>query len=188
MPLEFKETTIAGLMLILTHQVVDKRGYFLKYFEKQTFFEKGLPIDFSDLCEIMSVKGTLRGMHYQSNPSQGRLVQVVSGSIFNVALDLREKSRTFGNYEYLNLTKGMAVFVPENFANGLLALEDNTITTCHFTGTYIAENCGGILWNDKELNIPWPVDTLGTPLNISEKDRNLQTFEQYRRKATCLNQ
>jgi dTDP-4-dehydrorhamnose 3,5-epimerase len=180
MPLEFKETGIAGLLIILTHQVADERGYFLKYFEKQAFLEKGLPVDFSDLCEIMSVKGTLRGLHYQSSPSQGRLVQVVGGSVFNVALDLREKSRTFGKYECLSLTKGMAVFVPENFANGLLALEDNTITTCQFTGTYVAEKCGGILWNDRELNIPWPVDVLGTPLVISEKDRNLQTIAQYR--------
>jgi dTDP-4-dehydrorhamnose 3,5-epimerase len=188
MPLRFKETPIAGLMLISVHRATDDRGYFLKYFEKRAFLERGLPVDFSDLCEIMSVKGTLRGMHYQSNPSQGRLIQVISGSVFNVALDLREKSSSFGMYECLTLSKGMAVFVPENFANGLLALEDNTITTCHFTGAYVAENCGGILWNDKELNIPWPVDTLGTPLIISEKDRNLQTFARYREKKICLNQ
>jgi dTDP-4-dehydrorhamnose 3,5-epimerase len=188
MPLEFKETAIAGLMIISAHQVADERGYFLKYFGKQAFLEKSLPVDFSDLCDIMSVKGTLRGMHYQGSPSQGRLVQVISGSIFNVALDLRGKSLTFGKYECLTLSKGMAVFVPENFANGLLALEDNTITTCHFTGTYVAEKCGGILWNDKELNIPWPVGVLRTPLIISEKDRNLQTFKQYRERETCLSQ
>jgi dTDP-4-dehydrorhamnose 3,5-epimerase len=187
MPLEFKETAIAGLMIILTRQVSDERGYFLKYFEKQAFSKKGLPVDFSDLCEIMSVKGTLRGMHYQSSPSQGRLIQVVSGSIFNVALDLRKKSCTFGKYDCLSLTKGMAVFVPENFANGFLALEDNTITACHFTGPYVAENCGGILWSDKELMIPWPLDVLGTPPVISEKDRNFQTFAQYKEKETCLN-
>jgi dTDP-4-dehydrorhamnose 3,5-epimerase len=181
MPIIFKETAISGLFIISAHQVADDRGYFLKYFEKQAFLERNLPVDFSDLCEIMSVKGSLRGMHYQSGPSQGRLIQVISGTIFNVALDLRNASSTFGKYECSTLLKGMAIFVPENFSNGILALEDNTITTCHFTGAFVAENCGGIFWNDRELNIPWPIGTLGVPVVISEKDKKLQTFEQYMR-------
>jgi dTDP-4-dehydrorhamnose 3,5-epimerase len=187
MPLELRETALAGLTIVLPHQIADERGYFLKYFEKQAFLERGLPADLSDLCEIMSVKGTLRGMHYQSSPSQGRLIQVISGTLFNVALDLRRGSISFGKYECLTLTKGMAVFVPENFANGLLALEDSAVA-CHFSGTYAAEKCGGILWNDKELNIPWPIGVLGIPPIISEKDRTLQTFKQYREREVCLSQ
>jgi dTDP-4-dehydrorhamnose 3,5-epimerase len=127
-------------------------------------------------------RGVIRGLHYQNTPSQARLFYVVSGSVFYVTLDLRKDSNAFGQYESFSLSEDrpQAVYTPENFAHGFLTLEDNTIIFYQSTGKYIPENCGGILWNDNELNIKWPVDDLNISVIISEKDRKLKTFECYK--------
>jgi dTDP-4-dehydrorhamnose 3,5-epimerase len=185
MALIFSNTAIAGLTLITPHQIREERGCFCKYFSKKNFEENSLPSDFSEFSVNMSYKkGTLRGMPYQHNPSQARLVYVITGSIFDVALDLRQNSNTFGKYEcfYLSANSYQAVFIPGDFAHGCLSLEDNTIICEQFTGDYIPENSGRIIWNDKELNIPWPINALNVPLIISEKDNDSQTFVQYRKR------
>jgi dTDP-4-dehydrorhamnose 3,5-epimerase len=176
------ETGIKGLLVIKPHQFSDERGFYNKYFEKDIFKKLGLPSDFSEFSEILSRKGTIRGLHYQNNPSQGKLIHVVTGSLFDVSVDLRRNSETFGKYKYFILRgdQEQAVYIPENFAHGFLALEDNTIFSYQCIGKYVPENCGGIIWNDKELNIPWPLDIIDVPILISEKDKNLQTFDQYK--------
>jgi dTDP-4-dehydrorhamnose 3,5-epimerase len=182
MAFSFFETDISDLVIIIPHQFRDKRGCYTKYFEKDEYKQRGLPIEFSEASEIVSCKGTLRGLHYQNNPSQGKLIHVVTGALFDVSVDLRKDSATFGKYEYFILrgNENKVIYVPEYFAHGFLVLEDNTIFSYQCTGKYIPENCGGIIWNDKELNIPWPFDAIGIPIKISEKDRSLQTFEQYK--------
>jgi dTDP-4-dehydrorhamnose 3,5-epimerase len=184
MPLVFSEAhNISGLTLIIPHHINDERGVFCKYFEKEVFKENGIVADFSESNVIKSgKKGTLRGLHYQNSPSQDRLLYVIAGSIFYVTLDLREGgSDTFGKYEYFYLSEDQpkAIYSPGNFAYGLLSLADNTIVSYQSDGRYMPENCGGILWNDSTLNIPWPIETLNAPLIISEKDRNWATFEQH---------
>jgi dTDP-4-dehydrorhamnose 3,5-epimerase len=184
MALIFSNTTIQGLTLITPHQVKEDRGHFCKFFNKKNFAENGLPSEFTEFSVNVSYKkGTLRGMPYQHNPSQGRLVYVITGSIFDVALDLRQDSDTFGKYECFDLSANnhQAVFIPGDFAHGCLSLEDNTIFCEQFTGEYIPKNSGRIIWNDTELNISWPINTLGVPLIVSEKDNNGKTFAQYKR-------
>ena len=180
MPILIEKTSIPDLYIITNHQFRDNRGYVIKYFEKDLYKEMGLATEFNESIEMMSKRGVLRGLHYQKNPLQGRLIQVTTGSIFNVAVDLRLDSATFGKYEGFYLDKEKAIFVPEDFANGYLVMVDETIVTCHFSGKSVTENSNGIIWNDSELNIPWPLDKLNVPIIISEKDKMLQTFSQYR--------
>lgn len=187
MSILLRETTISDLLVILAHEVNDERGYLIKYFDKDVFREKGLAVDFYESAEIMSNKGTIRGLHYQKNPSQARLIHVVTGLMFNAALDLRPASATFGKYETTYLASDRAIFIPEGFANGFLAMEDNTVIVCHYTNKFSAEGSGGILWNDTELNIPWPIDKLDSQLIISEKDKMLQLFKQYRENNSLQN-
>jgi dTDP-4-dehydrorhamnose 3,5-epimerase len=103
MVFSFFETSISDLMIIISHQFRDERGSYTKYFEKDEYKKKGVPIDFSESSEIVSYKGTLQGLHYQNNPSQGKLIHVVTGSLFDVSVDLRKDSSTFGKYEYFIL-------------------------------------------------------------------------------------
>jgi dTDP-4-dehydrorhamnose 3,5-epimerase len=126
----------------------------------------------------------LRGLHYQNVPSQERLVFIAMGSVFIVAVDLRKTSRTFGRHECFNLSAGQdkAVYIPGLFALGVLSLEENTVLCYNCTGDYLPEKCGGIIWNDRELNIPWPIDKLDSPLLLSEKDRKLQNFFDFQMK------
>jgi dTDP-4-dehydrorhamnose 3,5-epimerase len=181
MPILIKETSIPDLLIILTHQVNDERGYLTKYYDKNIFKEKGVTVDFIESTQIMSKKGVLRGLHYQKNPSQARLIHVNTGSIFNAALDLRPSSDTFGKYETFYLSREKAIFVPEGFANGFLAIDNDTIITCHFTNKFVAENNNGIIWNDLELQISWPFEKMNVPLIISEKDKTLQPFNQFKK-------
>ena len=180
MSILFHKTPIPDLFLITAHQVNDERGYLTKYYDKDIYKENGLTPCFCETAEIMSRKGVLRGLHYQINPSQARLIHVASGLIFNVSLDLRKTSATFGKYECCYISKDKAVFVPEEFANGFLAMEDS-IVVCHYSSKFISENCDGIIWNDTELGIPWPLQELNETLYISEKDKKLQLFSQYKR-------
>jgi dTDP-4-dehydrorhamnose 3,5-epimerase len=170
-------------MYITPHCFDDERGSFYKYFERNVFEEHGIPADFTELNVMKSYKeGTLRGLHYQDTPSQARLFCVITGSVFYVVLDLRKDSNSFGKYEcfYLSGDRPEAVYIPTNFAHGSLTLEDNTIVSYQSNGKYVPEKCSGIRWNDSILNIPWPIDTLDTPLILSEKDGKLQKFNEYK--------
>jgi dTDP-4-dehydrorhamnose 3,5-epimerase len=183
MAFEFFETGIPDLTVIAPHQFNDERGAYVKYFEENAFLEKRLPVNFSEITDIVSRKGALRGLHYQDNPSQGKLIHVARGAVFDVALDLREESPSFGKYEtfYLYGNQYKAVYIPERFAHGFLVLEDDTVFSYQCAGKYVPENCGGIIWNDKTLNIQWPIEKVSSPLILSEKDQKLQTFDQYRK-------
>jgi dTDP-4-dehydrorhamnose 3,5-epimerase len=181
MPILIEKTTISDLFIISNYQYKDDRGYLIKYFERDLYKEMGMATEFFESTDSMSNKGSLRGLVYQINPSQGRLIHVITGSIFNVALDLRPNSATFGKYECFYLSKDKTIFIPENFANGYLTLEDETIVNCQYTSKHIPENSNGIIWNDSELKIPWPLDSLDVPLIISEKDKKLQSFNLYKK-------
>lgn len=180
MPILIEKTAISDLYIITNHIFKDERGCIIKYFEKELYKENGLPTEFYESIEMISKKGVLRGLHFQTNPSQGRLIHVVAGTIFNVAIDLRTGSDTFGKYECIYLDRDKSIFIPEDFANGYLTIEENTIVTCQFTNRCVAENSIGIIWNDSGLNIPWPLENLDGQLTISEKDKVLQSFNQYR--------
>lgn len=178
----FKESTIKGLFVITPHMYPDDRGLYKKYYEKNIYAEHGIMDDFIESSDLYSKKGTLRGLHYQTVDSQAKLIHVISGTLFDVALDLRCDSDTFGKYhtELLKAEDHKVVYIPAGFAHGFISLEDNTVFSYQCSGKYIPEACGGILWNDPEINIPWPLKEYGVEKVIAtEKDKNWPTLSEY---------
>jgi dTDP-4-dehydrorhamnose 3,5-epimerase len=183
MAINFINTSISGLIVISTHRYDDSFFSLKKFFQKNVFDKFGLPSDFREANIISYKKGTLRGLHYQENPSQGKLIYIISGMLFVIALDLRKGSETFGKYENFTFTpeQNNAVYIPEDFATGILSLDDNTIISYNCTGEYMPGKCGGIIWDDRELDISWPIDKLSSPPLLSKKDKELQNFYEYQR-------
>lgn len=185
MAFQFEEhSTIKGLYVITPHLFTDFRGDYKKVYEKNAYAANGILHAFTETSEIVSGKGVLRGLHYQTENSQAKLVHVIKGKIFDVAVDLRPGSETLGQWAGFLLEEGdnKAVFIPENFAHGFLVLEDNTVFTYQCSGQYCPEYCGGIRWNDPSLNVAWPLDEIGMPI-LSEKDKSgTISVEEYRRR------
>lgn len=178
-----KESEIPGLMLLQMHQAEDNRGVYQKAFEKNQYAHFGLLPQFTEFSDIYSHKGVLRGMHYQTEESQAKLVHGIKGRLFDVAIDLRPESATFGRFhaELLVGGDGKAIYIPEGFAHGFLALDEDTIFSYQCTGRYIPEACGGIMWNDPDLAIPWPIAELERVI-VSEKDAAQESFRDFCRK------
>lgn len=172
-------TKIDGLYEIepLIHQ--DNRGYYIKIFEEDEFIKKGLPIHFLEENQSKSSKGVIRGLHFQHTHSQGKLARVVKGKIYQVAVDLRKDSKTFGKWVGVILSEEnkKMLYIPEGFASGFLSLENDTIFAYKCTDRYYPEEDSGIMWNDKDLNIDWPLDQVDD-LIISEKDQNWKPFKE----------
>lgn len=182
MAFEFSDTEIKGLMIIKPHMFPDDRGLYKKVFEKNIFAENGITCEFTESSDLYSRKGALRGLHYQTEESQAKLIHVISGILYDVAVDLREDSSTFGKYhaELLKAEENAVVFIPEGFAHGFISLTDNTVFSYMCSGRYIPESCGGIRWNDPELNIPWPLKEYGIENIIATvKDMNWPTLREY---------
>lgn len=178
----FHETEIPGLLIIEPHAFYDNRGLYEKNYEKSIFAEHGITCEFTESSDLHSKKGALRGLHYQIVDSQAKLIHVIYGTIFDVAVDLRKDSLTYGKYwaGILNDKSKKVVFIPEGFAHGFIALTDNTIFSYQCSGRYVPEACGGIRWDDPSLKIPWPLKEYGIDQVIAtEKDRNWPTFEEY---------
>ena len=182
MSFEFKKTELDGLIVIQPHMYPDDRGLYQKNYEKNIFAENGIVCEFAESSDLYSAKGALRGLHYQTEKSQAKLIHVISGVLFDVALDLRDDSPTFGKYhtELLKAEEHKVVFIPEGFAHGFIALTDNTVFSYQCSGAYIPSACGGIRWNDPELNIPWPLKEYGIEKVIAtEKDQNWPMLSEY---------
>ena len=183
MAFEFKKTKIAGLLVIQPHMYPDDRGLYKKCYERNIFAENGVTCTFTESSDLYSKKGALRGLHYQTVDSQAKLIHVISGVLFDVALDLREHSPTFGEYhtELLKAEDNKVIFIPEGFAHGFIALTDNTVFSYQCSGSYVPEACGGIRWDDPELRIPWPLKEYGVEKVIAtEKDKNWPTLSEYK--------
>lgn len=150
--------------------------------KKNFFSENGITCKFTESSDLYSCKGALRGLHYQTIDSQAKLIHVISGILFDVALDLREDSATFGKYhtELLKGEEDKTIFVPEGFAHGFISLTENTVFSYQCSGNYVPSACGGIRWNSPELNIPWPLEEYGIDQIIAtEKDRTWPTLSEY---------
>lgn len=185
MPFEFLKTDLEGLQIIIPHQFPDNRGLYKKCYERNIFAQNGITCEFTESSDLYSRKGALRGLHYQTECSQAKLIHVIAGVLFDVALDLREDSHTYGKYhaELLKAEEPRVIFIPEGFAHGFIALTENTIFSYQCSGKYIPEACGGILWSDPDLNIPYPLAEYGVKEVIAtEKDRNWDTLAEYTRK------
>ena len=183
MPFIFEETEVKDFLVITPHLYEDDRGIYQKNYEKEIFAEHGITCEFTESSDIYSRKGALRGLHFQTICPQAKLIHVIKGVLFDVALDLREGSDTFGQYhtELLTEEDKKILFVPGGFAHGFIALADSTIFSYQCSGRYVPEACGGIRWDDPELNIPWPLKEYGVKQIIAtEKDKNWPTFAEYR--------
>lgn len=169
MPFEFIELEIKGAFLVRPQIFGDNRGYFTETYKKSEFESAGIKWDFRQDNQSFSKKGTLRGLHFQREPyAQGKLVRVVKGKIFDVGVDLRIKSITYGKYisAILSEENKEMLWIPEGFAHGFLALEDSVVLY-KATSEYNKESEGGIIWNDPDVAVKWPEN----PLEISPKDK-----------------
>lgn len=169
---KFIETDIHGLYIIEPMVFGDTRGYFMETYHYNEFKEAGLEMTFVQDNQSKSRKGVLRGLHFQKAHPQGKLVRVISGEVFDVAVDIRKGSDTFGKWVGVVLTaeNKKQFYVPEGFAHGFLVLSDEAEFTYKCTDFYHPEDEGGIIWNDPEIGIEWPMKGIEEIL-LSEKDK-----------------
>lgn len=182
MAFDFKETKIPGVYIIQPQVFGDERGYFAEVFKAPDFAAHGIPTEFVQDNESSSSKGVLRGLHFQKEHTQGKLVRVTTGSVFDVAVDVRPGSATYGQWVGVELSanKKNMFWVPAGFAHGFLVLSDLAVFTYKCTDVYDPKSEGGIPWNDETLAIDWP--KLDCEYKTSEKDSihpgfNEQSFE-----------
>jgi len=168
----FIETKIKDLYIIEPKVFGDNRGYFMESYNKSDFFEAGLTQEFVQDNESKSKKGVLRGLHFQTKHTQGKLVRVTEGEVFDVAVDLRKDSATYGQWEGVTLTSEnkKQFYVPEGFAHGFLVLSDIAVFNYKCTDYYAPEFDGGVLWNDEDIAVEWPLEGIKEIL-LSEKDK-----------------
>ena len=169
---------IKGLCVIEPTVHGDKRGYFTETYNSRDMAEAGLDYDFVQDNQSSSVKGVLRGLHFQIHYPQTKLVRVIRGSVYDVAVDVRRGSSTFGKYYGIILTEEnhKQLLIPKGFAHGFLVLSDFA-EFCYKCDDYWHPNDeGGIIWNDPDILIAWP--EVNAPLNIIERDKNLPTLKE----------
>ena len=182
----FIETKLKGVYIIEPTVFGDNRGFFMETYHYEEFVKTGLNMVFVQDNHSKSKKDVLRGLHFQKKHPQGKLVKVVKGAVYDVAVDLRKGSPTFGKWVGVELTEDnkKMFYVPEGFAHGFITLEDDTEFLYKCTDYYHPEDEGGLIWNDPNLNISWPIDT---PI-LSEKDtkwlalKNLDFYFNYKEK------
>ena len=165
-------TAIPDVFVIQPRVCEDSRGYFIETYSTRRYCEAGIASQFVQDNESCSMKGVLRGLHYQEEPyAQAKLVRVIRGAVFDVAMDIRKGSPTFGKYaaERLSAENKRQLFIPHGFAHGFLVLEDNTIFSYKCDNYYSPQHEHGIRWDDPQINIQWP--TLDVPFVLSEKDK-----------------
>ena len=176
MSFTFKKLTLSGLIVIEAKSFPDDRGYFKEIFKESSFFENGINTRFVQDNYSHSTKGVLRGLHYQKNPkAQAKLVTALRGEIFDVAVDVRKNSPTYGKWvsEILSEQNHKLLFIPEGFAHGYCVLSDEADIFYKVNQEYSPENDGGFIWNDPQVAIKWPIDK---PI-VSEKDLKLPLFK-----------
>jgi dTDP-4-dehydrorhamnose 3,5-epimerase len=168
--MQVEPTAIADVKVITPKVFGDDRGFFMETWNAKAFAEGGIDAAFVQDNHSKSAKGVLRGLHYQIGPAQGKLVRVVAGSVFDVAVDMRRSSPTFGRWvgETLSAANRKMLWVPEGFAHGFLALEDGTefLYKCTALYTPAVEHC--VVWNDADIGVDWPLNGID-PL-VSGKD------------------
>lgn len=170
------KTPLKGLIIIEPPVFGDERGYFMETFSERAFAKNDMDVHFVQDNESMSGKNVLRGLHFQAPPNaQGKLVSVVSGRVFDVAVDIRKSSPTYGQSFGIELSaeNKKRLYIPPGFAHGFLTLEENTIFQYKCTDFYAPQSEGGIAWDDPDINIQWPQKA---DLIISEKDKNNPLF------------
>jgi dTDP-4-dehydrorhamnose 3,5-epimerase len=176
--MEFKYHEPAGIVEIIPRKFGDPRGFFFESYSHKVFKDAGIAVSFVQDNQSVSQKGVLRGLHFQRPPyAQGKLVRVTSGSVLDIAVDIRKDSATYGQHAacVLDTNRHNMLYIPSGFAHGFVALEDNTTFLYKCTDYYHPASEGGIIWNDPDLNIDWNWED---PL-ISVKDQVLPRFADF---------
>ena len=175
---------IEGLKVIEPAVFGDARGYFMETYNYNDFAEAGIDCQFVQDNQSASKKGVLRGLHFQINYPQDKLVRVVNGEVFDVAVDLREGSKTFGKWYgvLLSAENKKQFFVPKNFAHGFIVLSEEAEFCYKVTDFYHPNDEGGILWNDAEVGVEWPMPEgmTAADLILSDKDKVQKSFAEYK--------
>ena len=179
---KFEKTKLEGLYLIDTFYATDERGGFIKDYNVETFKDNGIDYELKEVFYTISKKGVIRANHFQLIKPQAKLVRCISGHVYDVVTDLRPESPTYGQWQGFDLRgdEPRELLIPEGFGHGYLVLEDSVVS--YKCGeVFLAEGDSGIMWNDPDLAIDWPLDQIGGIENliISEKDEKLMTFKEY---------
>jgi dTDP-4-dehydrorhamnose 3,5-epimerase len=175
-PFAFKPCPIPGLVEIQPAVFGDSRGYFFEAWSERDYSGAGICLPFVQDNQSRSVKGVLRGLHFQKQHPQGKLVRAIEGEVFDVAADIRPGSPTRGQWHGLILSgeKQNQFYIPPGFAHGFLVLSETAVFAYKCTDFYYPEDEGGIIWNDSVIGIAWP--ELGMDYLLSEKDKKLPKF------------
>ena len=171
MPFEFEKQKIEDVILVKPKVFGDNRGFFMESYKKSDFYKNGIEVEFNQDNHSKSTKHVLRGLHYQANPfGQAKLVRCSKGRIYDVAVDIRPNSKTFGEYVKVELSEEnkQMLYIPVGFAHGFVVLSDEAELLYKASGEYAPQADRGVLWNDKDINIDWEIDF--EPI-LSEKDK-----------------
>ncbi len=179
--MEVRDCFIKDLKVIQLKVHGDARGFFVERYNRQKYLDLGLPGDFVQDNHSRSAPGVLRGVHWQHEPAQGKLVGVTRGAVWDVAVDIRANSPTYGQYYGVELSgeNGVLFWIPPGFAHGFCVLGDEPVDMIYkVTAPYNPKGEGGLMWNDPEINIQWPVSNP----TISERDKTQMSFAEYKLK------
>lgn len=181
----FTDTSIEGVKIVDVRSYGDARGSFMETYKVSDFWAGGIEVDFVQDNQSSSSLGVLRGLHFQINHPQSKLVRVICGTVFDVGVDLRPGSPTFGKWEgvVLSAENRRQFFIPRGFAHGFLALSDNVVFAYKCDDVYHPNDEGGLMWDDPEIGIAWPAlpgdDILDRDrLVISDKDKKHMSFKE----------
>ena len=178
------EANIKNVFIIKPKVFEDNRGFFIESWNKRDFFKLGIKKEFVQDNHVKSIKGVLRGLHFQTKHEQGKLVRCTKGKIYDVSVDLRKTSKTFGQYfsTLLSAKNKTMIYIPEGFAHGYLVLSNEAEVLYKTTDYYYPEYEAGIIWDDQTLNIDWKLKKYKikkSELILSKKDKNLPNFAEY---------
>ena len=168
----FIKTSIDCVIIVEPTAFGDSRGYFMETYQKEDFIKGGITVDFVQDNQSMSTKGVLRGLHFQKQFSQSKLVRCIKGEVFDVAVDLRPNSPTYGKWEgvVLSAENKKQFFIPKNFAHGFLVLSDEAEFVYKVDDFYHPNDEGGLMWNDPDIAIKWPIEE-EMEIKLSDKDK-----------------
>lgn len=176
----FIKTEIDGVFIVEPTVFGDNRGYFLETYHYDEFKKAGIDVTFVQDNQSKSKRGVLRGLHFQTKRPQGKLVRVIKGEVFDVGVDLRKNSSTFGKWvgAILSDKNKRQLYIPAGFAHGFLVLSDEAEFVYKCTDFYDPQNEGGIIYNDPDINISWPISN-DMELLLSQKDRVLPSLKNF---------
>lgn len=168
----FIKTDIDGVIIVEPTAYGDSRGYFMETYQREDFVKGGIDVEFVQDNQSMSTKGVLRGLHFQKQFPQSKLVRCIKGEVFDVAVDLRPGSPTYGKWEGVLLTEEnkRQFFIPKNFAHGFLVLSDVAEFVYKVDDFYHPNDEGGLMWNDPDIGVEWPTPN-GLEIKLSDKDK-----------------